>query len=158
MIKIKREKHVDLEEYANELCTGSTLKQTRSSHKEFDYKSWAHQTTTYPEVDIIDEKQVARTTLPALTRRCRIGGQGLELYNNADLTKVPKAVWNIKVCTGYFDYGLRLPLSSFVVMVLNHFETSLSQHTAHVFLVLSILENINDTVAFGPLSMDEIKS
>lgn len=76
----------------------------------------------YPEVDIIEEIWIeVRTTQPAFRWHYYITGSELELYDNADLNRVPKAIKNIKICFSYLDYGLRLPFSHFIVMVLNHF-------------------------------------
>lgn len=74
----------------------------------------------------------------AIRWRYYIAGSELELYNNANLSRVPKAQKNILVCTRYLDYGLWLPFSPFVTMVLNHFRRAPSQYTTHFYLIPSI--------------------
>lgn len=60
----------------------------------------------------------------------------MELYYNADLTKVPKVELDFRICTGYLDYGLQVLFSPFVTKILEHF-----QQVPFPF-VLSILEDI----------------
>lgn len=85
-------------------------------------------------------------------------GNKLELYDYTNLSKVLKAECNIRICTRYFDCGLWLPFSYFVIMVLNHFRRALTQYATHFYLFFIILEDINNTIGYGPLSMDDIRS
>lgn len=73
-------------------------------------------------------------------------------------SEVPKAAWDIRICNGFLDYGLWPPLSLFAVMVLNYFERALSLYSMRFYLVLSILEDINNTVGYGTMSLNDTKS
>lgn len=71
----------------------------------------------------------AKTSLLAFKWCYHIMGKDLELYDNVDLSRTPKAKNKIRICIGYLEYGLRLPLSQFAAMVLNHFRQSPNQYT-----------------------------
>lgn len=125
--------------------------------QDFNYKIWVWKTTNYLEVKITDEMHLAtKTTLPTFRWCYCVMGKDLDLYNNANLSWTPKAKNYIIICTGYFDYSLRILFSPFVTMDLNHFKRSPDQCTAHFHLILSILEDINNTVSFEPLSMENL--
>lgn len=117
-------------------------------------------TTNYPKVDITDKMwEKACTALLAFRWRYRIRGcDKIELNDNSDLKKVLKALWNIRVCTRYLDYSLILPLDSFLIMVLNYYERAPSQYTVHFYLILSRLEDINNTIGYCPLSMNDTRN
>lgn len=41
-------------------------------------------------------------------------------------------------------------------MILNHFRRCLRKYSAHFYLILSLLEDINNTFGFDPLSVDDL--
>lgn len=51
-------------------------------------------------------REEARTTLLTFRWRYHIKDSELEIYDNTDLTKVPKANRNIQICMGYLIYVL----------------------------------------------------
>lgn len=81
-------------------------------------------------------------------------GPDFEFYDNANFSHILKAEGNI--CTGYSDYRLKMTFSPFITIMINHFRQSLSQYTTHFYLILSILEDINSTIEFVPLFMDNL--
>lgn len=100
----------------------------------------------------------AYIVFPSFRWNYYIEGYELELYDNAELTNVPKANWNIRIHTSFLDYGLWLPISPFMVIVLNHFQRAHCQYTTHFYLLIRILEDIINTVILGPLSIKYIVS
>lgn len=89
----------------------------------------------YPEVDIINEIRVkAYPALLAFKWRYLIrGGDELELNDNDELKKVPKAPRHIRICSGYLDCGLGLPFSFFIVIVQNY-----KRVPSHFYYILSM--------------------
>lgn len=111
---------MDFDDYHTDLQwpSGSSKHKGKAVSQEFDYKTWVRKL-----VDITDEMRVAaRTSMLAFRWRYYIGGSNLEFYDDVNLNRVPKADKNIKICSSYLDYGLRLPFSLFVTMVLNYFQ------------------------------------
>lgn len=98
----------------------------------------------------------AKTTLLAFRWCYRIIGKDLELFDNTDQSCTPKAEKNIKICTGYLDYGVKLLFSPFDTMILNHFRQCLSQYTTHFYPLLRIHEEINNIIGYGPLSLGDL--
>lgn len=92
----------------------------------------------------------SRISLSAFCWRFRIrGGDELEMYENANLTKVPLADKHIRIYTGYLEYDLQLPFNNFTRMVLVYYDRAPSQYTAHFYLLLSIIEGIHNAVGYG---------
>lgn len=71
-------------------------------------------------------------------------GAELKLYDNAEFL------------SAYLDFGLYLPFSNFDHKILLYYNRVVSQYTAHFFILLSILKDIDKTVGYGPLSIDDV--
>lgn len=105
---------------------------------EIDYKMWVRTTFYYLEVKITEGiRLTAKTMLPAYRWHYHIAGKDNTLFNNTDLNWTPKAKNNIQICTE--------PLYAMSQLIYCYF-----YHT------LSILEDINNIVHFGPLLIDHL--
>lgn len=82
----------------------------------------------------------------------------LELNDNVDFSKVLKADKHIRVYTAYLDSGLWLPLGNFSYMILVYYGRAISQYTTHFLIMLSILEDIDNTIGYGPFYIDNIRT
>ena len=67
----------------------------------------------------------------------------IDIWLHADLRRNPFIPGQIRVMESFFEMGFQLPMSPFMVSMLNHFGRALGQCTVNSILAFCILDQIN---------------
>ena len=66
----------------------------------------------------------------------------VDIWSNADLRRNPFMFGQIRIMESFLDVGLQIPLSSFMVTMLNHYGRALAQYIVNSILSFVILDRI----------------